>query len=109
MTDSNVIDLKPREHGPRRRVRRKERCPHMSVELDETSRTVECMQCGRVVDAFDILHGYIVKEIDAFEDLRHWSGEVTELHAKAELLRREIRNLQAKKRRLERKVADGMD
>ena len=102
MTDAvdNVISLKPGRE--RRRVLIPRGCRHRLVNVDQDSRTVVCQQCGKTVDAFDILLGYANEEGRAFENLRFWRSEVDELIKKSKDLKRELRSLQAKIKRRKR-------
>lgn len=42
-------------HDPRK-------CRHCNFELDSSTRTVECKDCGAIVDAFDVLMEYALNE-----------------------------------------------
>jgi predicted transcriptional regulator len=106
MSDDNIIELasRQREQGPTRKVLRRNGCSHLRVEIDQDGGTVECLDCKRIVDPFVVLLGYVNEETFVFQNMVYWREETSELQAKADELRREIRNLQAQKRRLTKKV-----
>lgn len=105
----NLVVLYPPqdEHDadqPATRADREEHCPHKRITLHEESRIVQCRDCGRRIDPFDVLVRYssdwdrIVRWRKEAERRRKLAGERLD-----ELLRLE-RNARGRVRRLDPKA-----
>lgn len=77
-------------------------CQHPRTELDESTRTVLCLDCGKTLDPFDVLVGYA-----RLERRLQWSrGEERAADQRVAALKEEERKIKARTRAASRKDAD---
>lgn len=77
-------------------------CNHLGVEIDEDAHVVTCTKCGKVIDPFTFLN-----EIAKNERVEKWHyDELKEIIKRLRIehadLERQVTNLKAQKRRLEK-------
>lgn len=65
----------------------KSNCTHARAELDETTRTVFCAECGDQIDAFDFLMTMAFKESRQLERLAYLTRECQKLESKLKKLK----------------------
>lgn len=51
----NLVKFKPRDNGDVVKVKPRSKCQHHSFEVDMESRTVQCDQCGDLLDPIFVL------------------------------------------------------
>ncbi len=79
-------------------------CKHPRISLDDHKRTVDCIDCGAVLDPFDFLRGQARTLQDAWDRYKSVSLKVDELNKRAEILAKELASLQGKVRRAKEKL-----
>jgi len=77
-------------------------CRHYQVSLDGKQRTVSCSDCGKALDAFDVLLGYARGE----RRWQTWDTLVREAQERVHQLKVEERKAKARLRNASRKDAD---
>lgn len=71
-------------------------CDHPAVRLDEHSRTMECTQCGAVLDPFDFLRRNAMTLQRAWRDHKYVKGQLEELNTRVDALKKEERRIKAR-------------
>jgi len=84
----------------------KKLCSHYRILVDVETRTIECEQCGAIVDPFDFLYRIAKEQLDLDErkkilqlDIDKLKQETTDRLVKIEELKKEERNVKARLRR----------
>lgn len=96
----NVVDFaKLRTISMKRRRKRIAHCRCLGVWVDEQTRFLECKNCGASVDPFDYVLLWAKKEESLTFELSSLKKEVHTLQKTKELLKSEVVNLKAQKRR----------
>lgn len=75
-------------------------CKHRNVIVDAEKREIECSVCGEVINPFDYIFNIALKEEKYFEQYMYYKKESETLISQRNKLIDEIRNLNAKKRRI---------
>lgn len=79
-------------------------CNHARISLDEHKRTVDCMDCGAVLDPFSFLRDQARTLQLAWSNYRTTSAKVQEINERIETLNKELASVQGKVRRAKEKV-----
>jgi len=79
-------------------------CKHERISLDEHKRTVDCMDCGIVLDPFGFLRHQAETLQRAWSNYRSVTAKVQELNGSIERLNKELASVQGKLRRAKEKV-----
>lgn len=79
-------------------------CQHGRITLDEHQRTVNCRDCGRVLDPFNFLQyqAHLLQRAWRNHDMA--KAKVSELNTRIEALTKELKSLQGKVARAKEKV-----
>jgi len=98
MDENNIINFKP---GQVWEIKRKpHNCNHYHVSLLEETRTVECEDCKRQIDAFDFLWDWAVRRFQFHRTEDILKQQCKQLGEKLDNLKREERNIKSRLKRL---------
>ncbi len=104
---SNIIEIKEAERKglQQKQKARKPYCPHNSTMLDPHTRSVECKNCGSIIDPFDYLLK-IARNNDMYWNMRkEYEQEATEARKRLDDLLRRERNTKNRLQRAEEKLS----
>lgn len=79
-------------------------CKHERISLDEHKRTVDCMDCGIVLDPFNFLRYQAETLQRAWTNYRTVTAKIQELNTSIETLNKELASVQGKVRRAKEKL-----
>lgn len=104
-----IIQLPGTEALPENPVQAEDRdryshCGHARITLDEHQRTVNCRDCGRVLDPFGFLQHNARTLQRAWQNYEIVNRKVSELNERIAALSKEHKSLQGKVSRLREKV-----
>lgn len=95
--ESNIIPM--RELTDRERiggVYRKDNgarlCSHEQKEVDNDERTVKCLECGKFLDAFDVLYDIAGEYTTHEKRIERWEKESKKVGQEYEELKKKVRN-----------------
>lgn len=92
--------------GPPRQIKVKGHgyafCRHVGTEVDAETRTVTCRQCGKTLDAFDVLLEYARKE----RTWQNWRDQQRAAAARVEQLKAEEKRVKARTKSASRKDSE---
>lgn len=71
-------------------------CAHPRTEIDEMERTVECLDCGKKLDAFQYILDWANQERRYEMEVIHKKRELAKLHAEFEELKKTVGYLKRK-------------
>lgn len=96
---TNIVDFKIKEPAKRLLIKNQEeeKCGHLRVEIDTHSRLLECVSCGKKIDALDFIIEEQNKENSLFKHL-------TQLYCKKELLKQQVADLEREQKKLLSKI-----
>lgn len=96
---TNIVDFKIKEPQKRLLIKNQaeKKCGHLRVEIDTHSRLLECVLCGKKIDAFDFIINEQDKEHSIFKHL-------TQLYCKKELLKQQVADLEREQKKLLSKI-----
>jgi len=79
-----------------------DKCRHQRTELDSETRAVACRDCGKALDAFDVLLEYARGE----RNWQHWQREQSAAAARVQQLKEEERKVKSRTQNAMRKDAN---
>jgi len=99
VTNIVEVDFKIKEPEKRLLIKNQvaKKCSHLHVEIDTHFRLLECVLCGKKIDAFDFIINEQEKEHSIFKHL-------TQLYCKKELLQQQIADLEREQKKLLSKI-----
>ena len=83
-------------------------CDHPAVRLDDHSRSMECTQCGAVLDPFDFLRRNAMTLQRAWRDHKYVKGQLDELNKRVGELKKEERRIKARIATLKKRDASAV-
>lgn len=106
MSDTQIIHIEEAKKGLT--IKKNENyCSHSATVLvDEQNRTLECEQCGQILDPFSYMMGIARGNDHAFDRRSKLQKGIRELSEKVEELKRQERNTKARLRRAKSKIKE---
>jgi len=87
MSDAPIFKIKPIEKY----------CQHKNVDLDDKMRTIECTECGAIMEPFEFLKRLAYEESDHIKRLGALKIEVLKLSSIRDKLEQQISELKKRK------------
>lgn len=95
--DVQVISIKRAFSYRKTEDNKQKLCTHIAVIVDEATRTIECDECGIILDPFDYLRKVCYQEEHAFQRLDALKAELPKLEKQYQRLSREVQKLRGEK------------